>query len=119
MKKEYYCRQKFLWLSNFDEIDLEQYKVSYNEQIFNYTEPPNLFDVDKIERSVLVSELDSKIDTEKDFNNFVAKIKFVDSLCIINDRKKAENPIYKTFSEKTLKSYIWQLKKRNITAKLA
>ena len=77
MKKEYYCRQKFLFDASSEEISLEKYFAQKPDFLQNYTEPINLFDDDIILRSIDISELDTDIDNLADFENLISKMKHV------------------------------------------
>ena len=108
MKKEYYCRQKFLFESSHEEINLEHHYDVSPDFLQNYTEAINLFDTDNnICRSINTSELDSEIDNAKDFENLLTKMKHVKTVYIINSRSIINNPIVENIQSKTLKAYIY------------
>ena len=118
MKKEYYCRQKFLFEVSCDEINLEAYYASKPDFLQNFTEQINLFDDDIILRSIDISELDTNIDTLSDFMNLIARMKHVHTIYINNSRSQIQNPIIDTFQKKSLKAYIWYFEKYGKVCKI-
>lgn len=117
MGKEYYCRQKFLFIPETYSINIEDFSVSLENEVQHYSELPNLFDSTIIQRYITISDLDTNIDTLLDFTSLVKKISFVSELLLVDDRELIENPIYKQFSELTLKAYLWWFNKFGIQCK--
>ncbi len=115
---DYYCKQKFMMTANVDDIDLEDYIERCPADTFDWTLERCLFDTDDYIRSISISEMDTNVDTENDFKIIVDKIKRVDCLYLINDRPVINNPVYQSFSELTLKEYIYFFNKYAIKCKI-
>ena len=107
--------QKDLALTYTDDFNLEEKKITVDFFLQDYNVPRNLFDEDeKLERSVLISELDENLVDEDSFNIFLQKVKGVKRLVILNDRPKNDSKIYYDFSMQMLKSYIILFEKKEI-----
>ncbi len=107
--------QKDLALTYTDDFNLEEKKITVDFFLQDYNVPRNLFDEDeKLERSVLISELDENLVDEDSFNIFLQKVKGVKRLVILNDRPKNDSKIYYDFSMQMLKSYIILFEKNGI-----
>ncbi len=107
--------QKDLALTYTDDFNLEEKKITVDFFLQDYNVPRNLFDEDeKLERSVLISELDENLVDEDSFNIFLQKVKGVKRLVILNDRPKNDSKIYYDFSKQMLKSYIIMFEKNGI-----
>ncbi len=107
--------QKDLALTYTDDFNLEEKKITVDFFLQDYNVPRNLFDEDeKLERSVLISELDENLVDEDSFNIFLQKVKGVKRLVILNDRPKNDSKIYSDFSRQMLKSYIILFEKNGI-----
>ena len=107
--------QKDLALTYTDDFNLEEKKITVDFFLQDYNVPRNLFDEDeKLERSVLISELDENLVDEDSFNIFLQKVKGVKRLVILNDRPKNDSKIYSDFSKQMLKSYIILFEKKEI-----
>lgn len=107
--------QKDLALTYTDDFNLEEKKITVDFFLQDYNVPRNLFDEDeKLERSVLISELDENLVDEDSFNIFLQKVKGVKRLVILNDRPKNDSKIYYDFSRQMLKSYIILFEKNGI-----
>lgn len=107
--------QKDLALTYTDDFNLEEKKITVDFFLQDYNVPRNLFDEDeKLERSVLISELDENLVDENSFNIFLQKMKDVKRLVILNDRPKNDSKIYYDFSRQMLKSYIILFEKNGI-----
>ena len=107
--------QKDLALTYTDDFNLEEKKITVDFFLQDYNVPRNLFDEDeKLERSVLISELDENLVDENSFNIFLQKVKGVKRLVILNDRPKNDSKIYYDFSMQMLKSYIILFEKNGI-----
>lgn len=107
--------QKDLALTYTDDFNLEEKKITVDFFLQDYNVPRNLFDEDeKLERSVLISELDENLVDEDSFNIFLQKVKGVKRLVILNDRPKNDSKIYSDFSKQMLKSYIILFEKNGI-----
>ena len=107
--------QKDLALTYTDDFNLEEKKITVDFFLQDYNVPRNLFDEDeKLERSVLISELDENLVDEDSFNIFLQKVKGVKRLVILNDRPKNDSKIYSDFSKQMLKSYIIMFEKKEI-----
>lgn len=107
--------QKDLALTYTDDFNLEEKKITVDFFLQDYNVPRNLFDEDeKLERSVLISELDENLGDEDSFNIFLQKVKGVKRLVILNDRPKNDSKIYSDFSKQMLKSYIILFEKNGI-----
>ena len=83
-----YCRQKYLFVSEHQEIQLVKSSISKQalNQIQNYSEPYNLFDCN---------------------TSYVRKI-------IIDARKNNDNPIIRSYAESTLKAYVHLFSQKGI-----
>ena len=66
-----YCRQKYLFVSEHQEIQLVKSSISKQalNQIQNYSEPYNLFDCNtSYVRKISTDILDEKVDTSEEFD---------------------------------------------------
>jgi len=117
MSKEYYCRQKFLYEADTDEIELMDFIEELPEEIQEFTESRNLFDGDNIYRVIPISYLDVNIDTKAEFEVLMQSLRFVTRLYILDDRPNLDNEIYQKLSEETIKCYLWWTEKYNINCK--
>ena len=109
-----YIYQKFLTLTDTSSVSLEDYKIARKEIYFlpDYTVSKELFDEsDLLKRTVKISELDERIDSEEDFYNFSAHLKNISMLILLDDRPKCSNPIYAAYSTEITKAYILWFKK--------
>lgn len=61
-------------------------------------------------QSILISELDEKIDTEENLVGFLESFSPDDIIVLTYDRPKYNNPILQEYSHKTLKSYIYWIR---------
>jgi len=116
-----YIYQKFLTITDTSDVRLEDYGISENEMLFlqDCTVTRNLFDDEKeLTRKINLSVLDENIDTEEDFNLFLATIEEVKTLYIFDDRPNNQNPIYKEYSDEILKAFIVWFEKHGITCKV-
>lgn len=114
MKK--YIYQDFLLKCPYTEITMGEALWHGTGNLQNYEEPYNLFDWlnhGKI-RSISLSELDYTVDTEEDFNKEVEKLQGLDMLIIKNDRPDISNVYVKSYSDATLKAYIYRLRKAGL-----
>lgn len=110
MKK--YIYQDFLLKCPYTEIIIEEALWHGTDHLQNYKEPYNLFDWinhSKI-RSISLSELDYTVDTEEDFTKEVEKLRGLDTLIIRNDRPNISNVYIKSYSDATLKAYIYRFR---------
>jgi len=117
-KRSDYTYQKFLIESDVVPMDLEKITVDRDDTVPSYEVEENIFDLNGYCRKVKLSTLDSLIDTEKDFENFVKQIQYVDCLYIEDDRSKSENPIYQAFSRSLQQKLVQKFMDRNICVKL-
>ncbi len=90
-----YLYQKFLPDCNTENIDMAKLYSKYDE----------------CAQTIFVSELDSKVDTKHDLENLISNYSIHEPIVIINDRNAFSNQIIQNYSEKTLKSYIYWLRK--------
>ena len=119
MNKEYYCRQKFLFESSYEEINLEHHYDVAPDFLQNYTEPINLFDTDNnIYRAINIAELDSEIDNAEDFEKLLAKMNHINTVYILNSRLQTDNPILETIKSKSLKAYIYYFESKGKNCKV-
>lgn len=93
-----YAFQKFILESDATNVEFEKITIDNAEDVPDCGLEYNIFDFNGYFRKIALSTLDSRIDTEKDFNNFLNKIKDIDCLYIADDRPESENPIYQAFS---------------------
>lgn len=104
-----YCRQKYLFVSEHQEIQLVKSSISKQalNQIQNYSEPYNLFDCNtSYVRKISTDILDEKVDTSEEFDLIADGLINVDELIIIDARKNNDNPIIRSYAESTLKAYM-------------
>lgn len=107
-----YSYQKFLLNCDYDEISLSsilRFKGNINSML-NYGEAYCLLDLNgKISRKIDINELDSIVDTESDWNDFIESLKEVDELVIYSSMERIRNPIIMEYREATLKAYLYRL----------
>lgn len=91
-------------------VDLSEIKEFDNEL--------NLFDISgKQFRKVPLSFLDERIDSLFDWNQFIAPLKGLDCLFLINDRC-VENPVMRKFAARLNERYLAKLHHDNINARI-
>ncbi len=114
------------WLSNcaFREVHLEQYlldKDIYYCDIPDYSFGPDLFDMThSIRRTVKVSELDTKMITEDDWNLFIQIIKNngITELILLITHSNNSNKIVASYRKCTIQSYIYRLLQAGISCRI-
>ena len=110
MKK--YIYQKFLLHCEYDHVDLDGY-ARYDgklEYVPKYGEGYCLFDVGKsIIRQISISDLDNKIDTDEDWNEFILSLRKIDTLVIRGTEVQYENPIMNNYRKATIMAYLKRL----------
>ena len=116
LKKSHYIRQKFLVdeISSSDDAGIQYDESVKLEDIQDFSQGRNLFDVDSFYRKVRMSDFDRTVDTEEDFDSFVNRVKDVDCLYIVNDLPTVDNPIYQEFSTYCMRSLSKRLSERHI-----
>ncbi len=112
-----YIYQKFLLNCNYDEISLDsipQYTGNL-DYILEYVEPYCLLDVDnRIIRKLNVSFLDTIVDDESDWEDFLSQIEPIDELILYYDVTDIVNPIIYVYRDVTLKAYIYRILKSKV-----
>ena len=110
MKK--YIYQKFLLHCEYDHMDLNGY-ARYDgnlDCVPKYGEGYCLFDVGKpIIRQISISDLDNKIDTDEDWNEFILSLREIDTLVIRGTEVQYENPIMNKYRKVTIMAYLKRL----------
>ena len=97
--------QEFLLDCDYQKIQLEDYSVQF-------------IDLDEQTFEIPISELDLKISSEANWNEFIVQIPRNMLVVIINDRPHSDNPIYKEFSDNTQKAYLYRLRNVGIACKI-
>ncbi len=119
MKK--YCYQKFLLNCDYEEIALNSV-LKYNgdvELLLDYGEEYSLFDLGgKTVRKIKLNDLDSMIDTEDDWADFLESLEEVDELVIYSRMKPIRNPVVAAYREATLKAYISRLEESAVKTRI-
>lgn len=116
-----YTFQEFLLECPYDELQIENYTVTHSEELQDHHVEYNLFDYldGMVWRTIALSTLDRIIDTEHDFRLFVNHYQWVDQLVIIDDRPHFENPILSSYSNNTLKAFLFRINKAGISCVVA
>lgn len=105
--------QKKYALAFTDSLNLKSKEIKKPYFIQDYKIQRNLFDEDdNLERSICISELDTKIKDDFDFADFDDNLRNVKRLVIINDRPKNDSVIYSDFSNQMLKAFILEFESK-------
>ena len=106
-----YTYQEFLLHCSYDQIQIEDFRRSDLHHLQDIDQGYNLFDYAEgvVRRSIPLSQLDRIIDDENDLKQFIESIRWVEELVIINDRPIFENTILSTYSENTIRAYLYHL----------
>ena len=120
MHKEHYIHQKFLIETSASDINISDFDLGTidDRNIPYFSEEYNLFDCDSYIRRINLSDFDTQIDTEDEFNALIQKIKPLDCLYIKNDRKNVNNPIFQSFSNQNLQAILKKIADRHIVCKV-
>lgn len=105
--------QDFLFECNYKDLDLSMYLFHGDMRwIQNYKEPINLLDyLNKIPtRYVPVTDLNKKIKTKTDWEQFLETIHQFRQIIFIRESLTTTNPIVNQFEENQIKAYITMAK---------
>lgn len=113
--------QPFLFDCPYEDIRPEKFVDSqnYREDMDSWTVEKNLFDLkSKWVRQIALSDLESTIGTNDDFESFVEKVLPLDRLFLVDDRAECNNPMWKRISEIVLRCWLWWMSEAGINVSL-
>ncbi len=115
MQKDYYMHQRFILDCDYENEDITPASISPQTYIQDFTEEPNLFDIDcPIIRKVRFSYLLKEIDNEEDLQCFFKRISFVEKLFLELDEPESDNLIIRSYQTALIKAFVHILRnKRN------
>ena len=118
---KHYTYQEFLLHCPYHQIVTEDYYCSSEYDLLNYHDKSySIYDYLflLVRRYILLTDLDKIVDTAKNFDDFIEEIKWIDELIIVNDRPSFHNPILKTYSQNTIKAYLYRINRAGIKCRI-
>ncbi len=102
-----YQHQKFLLQCAYADVDMNKFYQHMPLDTPLYLRDNDLFDYPIYRRKIPLSVLDGNVDTKDDFDVFLKKVKYVDELYLVDDRKRSESPFVQKHALATKKAFLW------------
>ena len=102
-----YQHQKFLLQCDYAKLEMENFFQFMPADTPLYLQENDLFDYPVYRRKIPLSVLDGNVDTRQDFDVFVKKVKYVDELYLVDDRKKSDSVFVQKHAVATKKAFLW------------
>jgi len=102
-----YQHQKFLLQCDYAKLDMKNFFQSMPADTPLYLREYNLFDYPIYRRNIPLSVLDGKVDSQQDFDAVVKKVKYVDELYLVDDRRKSESILVQNHASATKRAFLW------------
>ncbi len=102
-----YQHQKFLLQCDYEKLEMNRFLKSMPADTPLYIQKNDLFDYPVYRRKIPLSVLDGFVDSQRDFDAIVKKVKYVDELYLVDDRKKSESVFVQNHAAATKKAFIW------------
>ncbi|PBC74943.1 hypothetical protein [Fibrobacter intestinalis] len=114
-----YQHQKFLLQCDYEKLEMGRFFQKMPIDTPLYLQDYNLFDYPVYRRKIPLSVLDRQIDTQRDFDAIAEKLKYVDKLYLVDDRKKIESPFVQRHALATKKAFLWHFLNAGIKCYIA
>lgn len=114
-----YQHQKFLLQCAYSEFDIKAYSRNMPADTPLYLRENDLFDYPVYRRKIPLSILDGNVDVKEDFDAFVKKVKYVDELYLVDDRKCSESPFVQKHALAMKKAFLWHFLQAGISCYIA
>jgi len=114
-----YQHQKFLLQCGYVKLEMKNFFQSMPADTPLYLREYDLFDYPIYRRNIPLSVLDGKVDSQRDFDAVVKKVKYVDELYLVDDRKISESVFVQKHAAATKKAYLWHFLNAGIACYIA